>query len=60
MGWLKKVLGKEQSHDDWLAAHPGKGSMAAPPAGVSPDEQAAMRGRMEKELRDQGEKMRKG
>ncbi len=60
MGWLKKILGREESHEAWLEAHPGKGSMAAPPAGISDEEQAAMRGRMEKELHDQGEKMRNG
>ncbi|MFN0146930.1 MAG: hypothetical protein ACKVT1_10485 [Dehalococcoidia bacterium] len=58
MGWLKKLVGKEETHEEWLVKHPGKGAMKTVEAAVSDEEQAAMRSRMEQEMRDQGEKMR--
>jgi len=56
MRWLKKLFGKEQSHEDWLEAHPGKGSNKSAPPSVSAEDEAATRGRMEAELDRQREK----
>lgn len=58
MGFLKKLLGKEKSHEEWLAAHPGKHSTSAPPPEASKEEAAATRARMEGELASDGRKLR--
>jgi len=50
MSWLKKLLGREQSHEDWLAEHPGKGAPTSMPPAVSDEEEKATRSRMENEL----------
>jgi hypothetical protein len=49
--WIKKLLGKEQTHEEWLAAHPGKGSTSkGAPGIVTPEEEARVRSQMEGEL----------
>ena len=50
MSWLKKLLGREQSHEEWLAEHPGKGAPKSMPPAVSDEEEKATRSRMENEL----------
>ena len=50
MGWLKKLMGKEQSHEEWLAAHPGKESAKSAPVAVDLEEQARIRKSMEAEM----------
>jgi len=50
MGWLQKLLRREPDHEQWLAEHPGKGSMSAPPPGISADEASRMRSQMESEM----------
>ena len=50
MGWLKKLLGREKSHEEWLAEHPGKEARHSPPELVTEEEGQAMRERMEAEL----------
>lgn len=50
MGWLKKLLGKEQTHEQWLAAHPGKESTKSAPPAVDHEEQARIRANMEAEM----------
>ena len=51
MGWLKKLLGKEQTHEEWLAAHPDKASMktSGDPI-VSEEEAQRVRSTMEDEM----------
>ena len=56
MGWLKKLLGREHTHDEWLAKHPGKESKNAPPPAVSESDQADTRARMEREMAEQSKK----
>jgi len=50
MGFLKRLLGKEQSHEEWLAEHPGKEAKKAEPLAVDEDEQARAREHMEQDL----------
>jgi hypothetical protein len=50
MGWLKKLLGREESHEEWLAKHPGKESTKSAPPAVDLDQEAATRARMEGEM----------
>lgn len=50
MGWLKKLLGKDESHDKWLAAHPGKESTKSLPPSVDEEERARVRSHMEEEM----------
>ncbi|GMV85555.1 MAG: hypothetical protein AMXMBFR80_14100 [Dehalococcoidia bacterium] len=53
MRWLNKLLGRQQSHEEWLEAHPGKHSNKSAPPGISPEEEKGMRDRMEAELAEQ-------
>jgi hypothetical protein len=53
MGWLKTLLRREQVHDTWLAQHPGKESVNAPPPGISEEEERRTRARMESEMEAQ-------
>lgn len=50
MGWLKKLFGKEETHDEWLAKHPGKEATKSVPPAVDLDQEAATRTRMEGEM----------
>lgn len=52
MGILDKLLRRNQEaeHDKWLAAHPGKGKVTMEAPGISADEEANTRSRMEAEL----------
>ncbi len=50
MGILDRLLRRKVNHDDWLAAHPGKGKMTMTEPIVSDAEQAATRSRMEAEM----------
>lgn len=52
MRWLKKLLGKQQSHEDWLAEHPGKDSAKHEPPPVDHEQEARSRAKMEGELDD--------
>ena len=53
MGWLKKILGREGSYDQWLEKHPGKQAMSAPPAAAAQEQdeyERKTRANMEQEL----------
>jgi hypothetical protein len=58
MGILDKLLrrNRDDDHEKWLAAHPGKGHMPKAEPIVSDDEQAATRARMEAEVAQQNAK----
>ncbi|MEX0782886.1 MAG: hypothetical protein WD557_09565 [Dehalococcoidia bacterium] len=50
MGWLKKLLGREETHEEWLAKHPGKESSKSAPPMVDEEQEASTRARMEGEM----------
>lgn len=50
MGWLKKLLGRQETHEEWLEAHPGKHSNKSAPPSISAEDEKGMRDRMEAEL----------
>jgi hypothetical protein len=50
MGWLKKLLGREETHERWLEKHPGKASTKSVPTAADPEAEAATRARMEGEM----------
>lgn len=50
MGILDRLLRRKTDHNEWLAAHPGKGKMTMTEPIVSDAEQAATRARMEAEM----------
>jgi hypothetical protein len=50
MGILDKLLRRKDNHDEWLAKNPGKGKVTMEAPGISADEEAATRSRMEGEL----------
>ncbi len=52
MNWLNKILGRDQANDrdTWLAAHPDKRSLGAPPPAMSAEEEGQTRATMEREL----------
>jgi len=50
MSWLKKLLPRRDSHEEWLAKHPGKDSTVSLPIINSEAEQQATRKRMEDEM----------
>jgi hypothetical protein len=50
MGWLKKLLRREETHEEWLAKHPGQESTKSVPRAVDEAEEAATRARMEGEM----------
>jgi hypothetical protein len=50
MGWLKKLLGREETHEEWLAKHPGKESTKSAPPMKDEAQEAATRARMEGEM----------
>lgn len=48
---IKKLLGKEKSHEQWLEENPNKGTRTTgAPGVVSPEEEARVRSQMEGEL----------
>ncbi len=50
MSILDKLFRRKPSHEEWLAAHPGKGRITMDAPAISDAEQAATRSRMEAEL----------
>lgn len=56
MGWLKKLLGREETHEQWLEKHPGKSSAKTVPPASDPEADAATRARMEGEMAEAREK----
>lgn len=50
MGGLKKLFGKEEAHEEWLARHPSKDSTKSAPPAIDLDQEARTRARMEGEL----------
>jgi len=56
MGWFKKLLGREQTHEEWLSAHPGKESSKGEAPSISSQEEARMRATMEQEMDAQRQK----
>lgn len=50
MGWLKKLLRRQDTHEQWLEKHPGKESTKSIPTAQSDDERQATRARMEEEM----------
>jgi hypothetical protein len=53
MRWLKKIIGREETREQWLEKHPGKGAPKAAPPMTSPEEDALVRSHMEEELAEQ-------
>ena len=53
MTLLQKLFGRKQTHEEWLAAHPGKESTKAPPMTIDEDERQRMRVQREGELDQQ-------
>lgn len=53
MRWLKKLLGRQETHEEWLEAHPGKQSNKSAPPSISAEDERGMRDRMEAELAEQ-------
>ncbi len=53
MTFLQRLFHRKPSHEEWLAAHPGKGTTKAPPASIGEAEQQRMRAQMEGELDQQ-------
>lgn len=53
MSILDRILRRRSSHEDWLAAHPGKGRITMTGPAISDAEQAATRARMEAEMSKQ-------
>ncbi len=60
MRWLNRLLGRQQSHEEWLEAHPGKHSNKSVPPAISPEDEQGMRDRMEAELAEQRAKREGG
>ena len=60
MGWIQKLLRREPSHEEWLAAHPGKTAVKSPPPAISAEEEARTRATMERELDEQRAKRGEG
>lgn len=56
MGWLKKLLGKEETREEWLAAHPGKESKKSEAPPIDLEQEARTRATMEGELNSAREK----
>jgi hypothetical protein len=52
---IKRMFGREKSHDDWLAAHPGKSSEKYVEAEVDQDERDLVRRHMEEDLEQKRE-----
>ena len=50
MGWLKKLFGRQETHEQWLEKHPGKESTKSVPTAQTDAEQQATRARMEEEM----------
>ena len=53
MSILDRIFKKKSNHEEWLAAHPGKGKMTMTEPIVSDADQAATRSRMEADLNRQ-------
>jgi hypothetical protein len=53
MSFLQRLFRRKPSHEEWLAAHPGKGSSKAPPPLVDAAEEQRVRSQMEGELDEQ-------
>ena len=60
MGILDKLLRRKDTHEEWLEKNPGKGKVTMGAPGVSADEEAATRSRMEGELDAQRDKRTSG
>ncbi len=56
MGWFKKLIGREKTHEEWLSAHPGKESSKGAPPSISSQDEARMRSTMEQEMEAQRQK----
>ena len=56
MGILDKLLRRKDNHEEWLEKNPGKGKVTMEAPGISADEEAATRSRMEGELDAQRDK----
>lgn len=54
--WLKKMLGQEKSHEQWLEEHPGKSSDKYVEAEIDEEERDRVRASMEEDLVQQREK----
>lgn len=50
MGILDKLFRRKDNHEEWLAKNPGKGKVTMEAPGVSAEDEAATRSRMEGEL----------
>lgn len=50
MRWLRRLLGREKSHEEWLAEHPGKSSDKYADAEVDEAERDRVREHMEQEM----------
>lgn len=50
MSFVNRFLHRKPSHEEWLAAHPGKSVTHEAQAHLSPEEQERMRRQMENEL----------
>lgn len=55
MRWLKRLLGREKSHEQWLAENPGKSSDRYVEAEVDHDERDRIRASMEDDLAEKRE-----
>ncbi len=53
MSLFDKLFRRKPSHEEWLAAHPGKGRVTMDAPAISEADQAATRARMEDELQRQ-------
>ncbi len=49
-------MGREETHEEWLAKHPGKESTKSAPMAVDEEQEAATRARMEGEMDDARER----
>jgi hypothetical protein len=56
MGLLKKLLGRERTHEQWLEAHPDKGAPKTGSVAFSTEEKARTRATMEEGMKAQREK----
>lgn len=54
--WLKRLLGREKSHEQWLEENPGKSSEKYVEVEVDQDERDRVREHMEGDLQEQRQK----
>jgi hypothetical protein len=50
MSWLRRLLGREKSHEQWLAEHPGKSSDKYVEAEFDEEERDRIRAGMERDM----------